>query len=134
MMRPSNALPSVYLCMEAVDFRKHIDGLSMLVQEELELDPFSEQLFVFINRGRDKIKILYWERSGFVLWYKRLEKQRFAWPKHLGCDTVTLTGQELNWLLDGYDLSKCEPRRVYRRLQLLRGLEHEQIKSIFPRG
>ena len=78
MMRPSNALPSVYLCMEAVDFRKHIDGLSMLVQEELELDPFSEQLFVFINRGRDKIKILYWERSGFVLWYKRLEKQRFA--------------------------------------------------------
>ena len=112
MMRPSNALPSVYLCMEAVDFRKHIDGLSMLVQEELELDPFSEQLFVFINRGRDKIKILYWERSGFVLWYKRLEKQRFAWPKHLGCDTVTLTGQELNWLLDGYDLSKWRPHEV----------------------
>ena len=112
MMRVSNALPSVYLCMEAVDFRKHIDGLSALVEEELELDPFSEQLFVFINRGRDKIKILYWERSGFVLWYKRLEKQRFAWPKHLGCGTVTLTGQELNWLLDGYDLSRWRPQEV----------------------
>ena len=55
MMRPSNALLAVYLCMEAVDFRKHIDGLSILVQEELELDPFSERLFVFINRGRDKM-------------------------------------------------------------------------------
>ena len=112
MMRASKELAAVYLCMEAVDFRKHIDGLSALVQEELELDPFSEQLFVFINRGRDKIKILYWERSGFVLWYKRLEKQRFAWPKHLGRGTVTLTGQELNWLLDGYDLSKWRAHEV----------------------
>ena len=102
----------VYVCMEPVDFRKHIDGLAMLVEQALELDPFSEQLFVFVNRGRDKVKILYWERSGFVLWYKRLEKQRFAWPRHLGSGTVTLTGQELNWLLDGYDLSKWRPHAV----------------------
>lgn len=112
MMRPSNALPAVYLCMEPVDFRKHIDGLAMLVEEELGLDPFCEQLFVFINRRRDKVKILYWERSGFALWYKRLERQRFSWPRHLGTGTVTLTGQELNWLLDGYDLSKWRPHEV----------------------
>jgi len=112
MMRPSNELPVVYVCMEPVDFRKHIDGLAMLVEQALELDPFSEQLFVFTNRRRDKVKILYWERSGFVLWYKRLEQQRFAWPRHLGKGTVTLTGQELNWLLDGYDLSKWRPHTV----------------------
>ena len=112
MMGPSEELAVVYLCTEPVDFRKHIDDLAMLVEEELELDPFSKQLFVFTNRRRDKVKNLYWERSRFVVWYKRLEKQRFAWPRHLGAGAVTLTGQELNWLLDGYDLSKWHPHEV----------------------
>ena len=60
MMRPSNALPAVYLCREIVDFRKGINGLAVLVEEALQHNPFSEQLFVFCNRKRDKIKILYW--------------------------------------------------------------------------
>lgn len=62
------------------------------------------RLFVFCSRGRDKIKIVYWERSGFVLWYKRLEKERFPWPRRDEQGVVAMTGRELNWLLDGIDL------------------------------
>jgi len=111
MMRPANDLSAVYLCRDAVDFRKGINGLSVLVEELLELDPFSEQLFVFCNRRRNRIKILYWERSGFCLWQKRLEKARFHWPRRVASETVTLTGQQLNWLLDGYDVMKMKPHK-----------------------
>ena len=79
--------------------------------EQLRHDPFSGQLFVFINKARDKIKVLYWERSGFCLWHKRLEKERFKWPEHLAGDVLTLDGQQLNWLLDGYDLAAMRPHR-----------------------
>lgn len=109
MMRPDCGLQEVYLCKQAVDFRKGINGLAVLVESVLELSPFSEHLFVFINRGRDKVKILYWEKSGFCLWQKRLEKERFKWPRHIEEHTIQLTGQQLNWLLDGYDLEKMKP-------------------------
>jgi transposase len=66
MIRPSNDLDVVWLCRNAVDFRKGINGLSVLVEDQLVRDPFNGQLFVFVNRRRDKIKILYWERAGFV--------------------------------------------------------------------
>lgn len=111
MMRPPDALPVVYLCREAVDFRKGINGLAILVEQQL-LSPFSEQLFVFCNRRRDKVKILYWERNGFCLWQKRLERERFNWPRHLPGDVITLTGQQLNWLLDGYDLRVMRPHKA----------------------
>ncbi len=108
MIRPAVELTEVYICTEPVDFRKQINGLAALVQEELALDPFSAQLFAFTNRRRDRARILAWERNGFVLWMKRLERERFHWPRG---DTavVTLSGQELNWLLDGYDLSNWHP-------------------------
>lgn len=109
MMRPSNELPVVFLCREAVDFRKGINCLAILVEEMLEQDPFSEQLFVFCNRTRDKVKILYWESSGFCLWQKTLEKARFKWPRNDDHEVVTLTGQQLNWLLDGYDIGRLQP-------------------------
>ena len=113
-MRPSNDLPAVYLCREIVDFRKGINGLAVLVEETLEQDPFSEQLFVFCNRRRDRIRILYWERNGFCLWQKRLEKARFKWPRQEQDDVVVLSGQQLNWLLDGYDVMRMQPHaRLY---------------------
>jgi transposase len=108
MMRPPNDGIMVYVCVEPVDFRMQINGLSALVQDVLSLDPFSKHLFVFRNRRRDRAKILYWERSGFVLWMKRLERERFHWPRGDSA-TVTLTGQELNWLLDGFDLARWRP-------------------------
>ena len=89
--------------------RKSINGLSILVEQSLALDPFGPMLFVFCNRKRDKVKILYWERSGFVLWYKRLEKARFPWPDAQGDAVVAMTGRELNWLLDGIDVFGLKP-------------------------
>ncbi len=108
MMRPPNDLPVVYLCPEPVDFRLQINGLSVRVQEDLALDPLSEHLFAFTNRKRNRVKVLYWERNGFVLWQKRLERDRFRWPR-VGDPVLTLTGQELNWLLDGFDLRHWRP-------------------------
>ena len=108
MIRPANDGIEVYLCVEPVDFRKQINGLATLVQDALALDAFSEHLFVFTNRRRTQCRILYWERSGFVMWQKRLERERFAWPKRT--DTVVnLTGAELNLLLDGYDIWRMRP-------------------------
>lgn len=108
-MRPDPGLPQVYLCVDPVDFRKSICGLSLVVEQELQLDPFGSVLFVFINRRRDKIKILYWEKNGFCLWYKRLEKQRFKWPVDHNAPTISLNGEQLNWLLDGFDLWRNKP-------------------------
>lgn len=110
MIRPSLELTQVYICTEPVDFRKQALGLAAVVQDELALEVFSEQLFVFTNRRRNQVRILYWERNGFVLWTKRLERERFHWPR--GDATVmTLTGQQLNWLLDGYNLSTWHPHQ-----------------------
>jgi len=106
MLRPGNDV-QVYLYAQPVDMRKAIDGLSALVEQEMDLSPNMDALFVFCNRGRDKIKLLCWERNGFIVWYKRLEKQRFRWPSSR--ETLTLTGQELNWLLDGFDLFNNQP-------------------------
>ena len=111
MIRPDPST-AVYLYAEPVDMRKSIDGLALLVEQELDLSPFSPALFVFCNRGRDKIKLLYWERNGFVLWYKRLEKFRFYWPG--GDLEQPLTGLELNRLLDGYDLRPPTPHPALR--------------------
>jgi transposase len=80
MMRPDNALPAVYLCKRPVDFRKGMRGLAVLVEAQLGCDPFSSQLFVFCNRRKDAVKLLYWERNGFCLWHKKLEQERFRWP------------------------------------------------------
>ena len=106
MLRPNDTV-IVYLYSEPVDMRKSINGLSVLVEQEMALSPSMEALFVFCNRGRDKIKLLCWERNGFIVWYKRLEKQRFRWPRT--GETISLTGKELNWLLDGFDLFNNQP-------------------------
>ncbi|NLC37272.1 MAG: IS66 family insertion sequence element accessory protein TnpB [Alcaligenaceae bacterium] len=79
-MHPGASIGQVYLCCLPVDFRKQIDGLAALVEGELEQNLFGDALFVFTNRQRSRIKILYWHRNGFCLWQKRLEKERFAWP------------------------------------------------------
>lgn len=119
MMRPPNELPEVYLCLEPVDFRLQINGLAARVQEALLLNPLSEQLYAFTNKRRNRVKILYWERNGFVLWQKRLERDRLHWPRGPSV-TVTLSGQELNWLLDGV---RPAPPAAARAAELrLRGL------------
>jgi transposase len=104
MIRPCNAIEKIYLCRAPVDFRKAINGLSMMVEETLCLDPFSSQLFVFTNKRRNKIKILVWDKTGFILWLKALDNAQFKWPLKDKNEVLTINGQQLNWLLDGIDI------------------------------
>lgn len=88
----------------AVDMRKSIDALSSLVQDVLHKDPLSGHLFVFCNGRGDKIKILYWDRNGFCLWYKRLERGIFRLPR-VQEKVFMICSNELNLLLEGIDLT-----------------------------
>ena len=101
-----------YVCAEAVDMRKSIDGLSAMVEPVFAADPFSGHWFVFLSKSRAKVKILYWDRHGFALWYKRLERDKFHWPRRADEAVVTLTGEQLNWLLDGYDVWRMKPHEA----------------------
>ncbi len=100
--------PIVHLATEPVDMRKSINGLSVLAADHLALNPLNGSLFVFYNKGRDKIKILYWDRNGFCLWYKRLEKHRFHIPAHISGDSIELTSEQLSWLLAGLQISEIQ--------------------------
>jgi transposase len=97
---------SVYLACGSTDLRKSIDGLAALVSQVLELDLFSNSLFVFCNRGRDKLKILVWDTNGFWLYYRRLEHGRFCWPEKPDQQALTVTRRQLQWLLDGLTLEQ----------------------------
>ena len=111
-MHPGCRIDQVYLCRDPVDFRKSIDGLSALVEQELKRDPFGSALYVFVNRHRNKIKVLYWHRNGFCLWLKRLEAEKFAWPRGGEDTTQTLTMQQFEWLLEGFDLWRNSPHKT----------------------
>lgn len=84
------------------DMRKQINGLTTMIQEETNHDLFSGSLFLFCNRNRKRLKILYWDRNGFCLWLKRLEKDKFPWPKD-GQDDFEITSDQISMLLDGID-------------------------------
>lgn len=103
-MHPGYQIGTLYLHREPVDFRKQINGLAALIEGELELSPFTDALFVFINRRRTGLKALYWDRNGFCLWQKRLEADRFAWPSREPFEAVCqVSVRELQWLLEGFD-------------------------------
>lgn len=95
----------VYLACGNTDLRKSIDGLAALVKEGFQLDPFSPCLFVFCNRQRNKLKILYWEHNGFWLLYRRLERGKFQWPTK-NVQTLKISHRQLRWLLDGLSLEQ----------------------------
>jgi transposase len=101
--------PEIYLHRSPVDGRKGINGLSILVESAMKRSPFSNGLFVFTTRRRDTIRCLYWDKSGFALWMKRLEEEKFRWPLKAEGDVVTLTVQQMTWLLDGYDIQRMKP-------------------------
>ena len=105
-----------YVDAEAGDMRKSIDGLAAVTTQILEQDPLSGHLFVFCNARRDRIKILYWERTGFWLLHKRLERGTFAWPLPANSDAkqIELSSSDLAALLGGLDLA-ARRRRWYSR-------------------
>jgi transposase len=116
MLRPDRAIACVYLHRAPIDMRKQMNGLAALVEGVLKQSPFSGSLFVFTNKRRDKLKMLVWDRSGFIVWYKRLEQEKFYWPVKSTESVVTLSGEQLHWLLDGYDVWKM---RAHKSLQYL---------------
>lgn len=103
-----SGLTDIYLCRDVVDFRKSINGLMVIVKDEMKLPPFNGALFVFCNRSRDKLKALYWDKTGFCLWYKRLEKDKFIWPRKSNASVIELSEQQWDWLLSGLDISKMK--------------------------
>ena len=106
----------MFLCAEPVDMRKSFDGLLGLVESALALDPLSGHLFLFLNKRRDRIKMLFWERDGLVIWYKRLEAGTFQWPRlEQDATSVELSMTDLALLLSGVDVASAQRRKRYRR-------------------
>ncbi len=100
----------IYLALGASDMRKAINGLSIMVEQQLCLDPFAGSLFVFSNRRRDIVKILYWDTNGFCLWQKRLEKDRFKWPTS-EIEILEISSRQLNWLLSGLSIKEIRAHK-----------------------
>lgn len=104
---------SIFIHRDSIDFRKSIDGLSGLVTSSMNLDVKSKALFLFRNKHRNKIKILYWDITGYALWYKRLDKNKFPWPSKNECKTIELTTKQLEWLLKGIDYWSIQSHQEY---------------------
>lgn len=105
----------VYLCTAPCDMRRSFDGLHALVIRTMQLDAFAGHLFVFANRRRDRVKILYWDRDGFALWAKRLEEGTYAMPfAESGEMRREISAQELGALLSGIDLRHAKRRKRYQ--------------------
>jgi len=109
MWAPAPGL-KVYLAMGETDMRKSVNGLPLIVSDVLDQDPFSGHLFVFCNHRRNILKILYWDRNGFCMWYKRLEKDRFRWPSS-ELESQEIGPRQLQWLLDGLEIEQSGAHR-----------------------
>ena len=105
----------IFIGSTPVDMRKSIDGLSAVVQQELEEDAYSGHLFVFVSRRSDRVKILSFDKGGFVLYYKRLERGQFRLP-HMGSDAmaVEIDATQLMMLLDGIDYGRVKRPKAWR--------------------
>ena len=100
MLNDFTGADRVYIACGYTDLRKGIDGLSAMIQQEFDLDPFTNTLFLFCGRRRDRIKGLYWEQDGFILLYKRLERGVYQWPRNER-EAKEITPQQYRWLMEG---------------------------------
>lgn len=107
----------VYLHRDPVDFRYGMNSLSILVEQAMQLNPMDSSLYIFGNRRHDRVKILFWDGSGFWLMTKRLEASRFIWPDNKA-EVVTMTTNVLHALLDGDDITtiRRHPKQEYLRV------------------
>jgi len=105
----------IFVRAKHTDMRKQINGLSALVQEEMKLDVFGNNIFLFCNKSRNRLKILYWDRNGFTLYLKKLEKDKFPWPKHLK-DVKEITQEEIKLLLSGIDFWNAHKQLFYEKV------------------
>ena len=95
----------IYLIPEPVDFRKSVDGLTVIIQEVLKMDPMEKACFMFCNKQHDKIKIIEWDFNGFWLAYKRLESGKFKWPKST-LPVITISKEQYDWLMNGLNINQ----------------------------
>lgn len=103
----------IFVALGATDMRRGMDSLSALVRERLGLEPLSGHLFLFRNRRGDRVKILMWDRSGFWVLYKRLERGTFSWPKSEAGESAELRSSQLMLLLSGAEITHASRRRWY---------------------
>lgn len=108
----------IYVCAQPADMRRSFDGLCGMAQNLMHQDPLSGSLFLFRNRNRDRLKILYWDRDGLAIWYKRLEKGTFQFPTDLMAadqrpTSAKITTEELSMLLGGIDLRSVHKRKRF---------------------
>jgi transposase len=122
MFPPLSAAVRVFLCTKPTDMRNGFDGLLGMAREYLGQDPLSGHLFLFLNRRRDRVKILFWERDGLVIWYKRLEAGTFqkldpaaSADRKSGQAGLELTTTDLSLLLTGIDVTTAQRRKRYAR-------------------
>ena len=110
------AATRIYVAVGSTDMRKGFEGLYGLVRDQLGLDPLSGHLCLFCNKGRNRLKVLYWDGSGLWICAKRLERGRFSWPSDGEQSTrVTLSHEELSLLLGGIDLTRTRRKNWYRK-------------------
>lgn len=111
----------VFVCTQPADMRRSFDGLCGMARDLMKQDPLTGHLFLFRNRNRDRLKVLYWDRDGLAIWYKRLEKGTWQFPTDMKPASETsdasaeISRQELSLLLDGIDLRSVERRRRYQK-------------------
>lgn len=98
----------IFFYPKPVDFRKQMDGLMILVSDTLKMNPTSGHIFIFRNRGYDRLKILYWDKNGFWLSYRRLEQGRFCFPE-INEHALSLSSEQFQWLLSGLDFTGYPP-------------------------
>jgi transposase len=109
-MRDLSSFPRILVYRGPVDFRKRRRSLAAVVQDQIKEDPFSATLFIFLNKRRDCLRALYWDKTGFAMWEKELEKDRFPWPRQMPREgSVVLQNQQVQWLLEGVDFWKLKP-------------------------
>lgn len=113
MLNGASGFERIYIACGYTDLRRGIDGLAGIVQNEFQLDPFQNILFLFCGRRTDRIKALLWEGDGFLLAYKRLENGNFQWPRSED-EASEITNQQFRWLTEGLSI---EPRKVVHKVQ-----------------
>lgn len=110
-MKRVDDFKNIFLYKYPVDFRKSL-SLVALAYDLVDLEHYKNFLFLFTNRRRNRVKAVYWDRTGFCLWYKVLEEEKFKWPKKLEQETVELTHEQVHWLLSGHDFEKMRPHKT----------------------
>lgn len=118
-MKSFDTFESIYIHPNFVDFRKGIFSLSMLIQSEFGHNPFDESLYLFTNKKRNSIKAIYWDKTGFAMWQKLLEKEKFPWPRNKEHNVYNITIEQLNFLLSGIDFLKLKKHEYLHYSKLI---------------